>query len=79
MSGHGFTVRPVGGDRWQVYLPHQCDTWDIVGEASYGKDDAETRQEAVEQLQAFIAEAASALEHLQRGEPFGEQPFSDRA
>lgn len=55
----------VLGPGWRVYLPHQCDEWDIPDRFSV------PHGEAVARLEAFIAEAAEALEALRRGEEFG--------
>lgn len=75
----GFTVEHSrdfndDGDRvvadtttWRVYLPHQCDDWDIAGGRWEG---GESRADAVAELEAFIAEAQQALEALK-----GEQEF----
>lgn len=41
---------------WRVYLPHQCDEWDIAY--------ADTREEAITELEEFIAEAQDALTQL---------------
>jgi hypothetical protein len=48
-------------DEWRVYLPHQCDEWDIAGE-DYG--DRATYEEAEAALSRFVAEAQEALEKL---------------
>lgn len=45
---------------WRVQLPHQCDSWVIVGD-----DAVETpRAEAVAGLERFIVEAQAALDAL---------------
>lgn len=49
-------TRETYDDTYQVNLPHQCDNWDIARDA--------TRDEAIEKLQAFIAEADAALSAL---------------
>lgn len=41
---------------WDVYLPHQCEEFDIVSSASH--------EAAVRQMETFIAEAQLALEAL---------------
>lgn len=48
------------GEGWQVYLPHQCSTWDIAGDDYDGVPHAE----AVALLERFIAEAQVALAAL---------------
>lgn len=68
MSSFGFVIEPRDNDTWRVYLPHQCDDWDIAGEDF---DGGEPRQDAIDALQLFINEAAIALGHLQRGERYG--------
>ena len=47
----------VETDLWDVYLPHQCDSWDIA--------DGATREQAIAALQAFIAQAQVALAALE--------------
>ena len=47
---------------YRVFLPHSCDTWDIVGAAH---DNTEiSKAEAVTQLEGFIFQAQQALEEL---------------
>jgi hypothetical protein len=48
------TEGPVG---YNVYLPHQCDSWDVVENA--------TRDEAIDAMIKFIREARKALVQLQ--------------
>jgi hypothetical protein len=48
------THGPVG---YNVYLPHQCDSWDVVENA--------TRDEAIDAMIKFIREARKALVELQ--------------
>ena len=55
-QGKGFKKR----GNWHVYLPHQCDEWDIAGESN----DGVTHEEAINKLTAFIAEATEALSSL---------------
>lgn len=50
--------KPDGG--WHVRLPHQCDAWDIAG-ADFS---AASREEAIIELEEFIAEARQALAAL---------------
>lgn len=47
------------GPGYEIYLPHQCDRWDIAYRSS-------PKNEAVERLEAFIKEAQSALEALKQ-------------
>lgn len=68
----GFTVEPEpiwGADGyaqdvtgWRVYLPHQCDAWDITGESFAGAP----LVDAVADLERFIAEAQIALAQLRK-------------
>jgi len=70
----GFTVGPepvrryergqmfVVGPGWRVFLPHQCDDWDVAGEEHDGIPHAE----AVAALERFIAEAQVALAKLRK-------------
>lgn len=51
---------PVEPPRWYVGLPHQCDSWEIVGDYPAGAP----TEEAIELLTAFITEAQQALETL---------------
>lgn len=71
----GFTVAYTDGNPeynekpgWSVYLPHQCDDWDI-DPGWYGSPS--TQEDALAALDAFIAEAQQAREALARGEQFG--------
>ena len=57
----GFSVDGPAEDHWSVSLPHQCDSWDIVGE---GYCDGLPHAEAVAELERFISEARAALEAL---------------
>lgn len=54
--------RPPKTDDWLVYLPHQCDSWVISSEDTWGG--YEPHDVAVARLEAFIAEAADALAAL---------------
>lgn len=49
---------------WAVFLPHQCDAWDIAGETDGAHMDGVPHAEAVAALELFIAEAQQALEAL---------------
>jgi hypothetical protein len=61
---YGFTVQR-DGDEWYVYLPHQCDEWDIAGER---EDRAPvSHAEAVAALRGFLAEGQAALARLEQG------------
>lgn len=46
---------------WEVYLPHQCDAWQIAGDHG----DPVPHEQAVADLREFIAEAQAALETLE--------------
>lgn len=59
------TDQPEG---WRVYLPHQCDTWDIAG--GYGSPS--TAGQAIEDLEAFAADVQAALAALRSGQTYGE-------
>jgi hypothetical protein len=76
MSQWGFTVQRytkrehVNGNLiatptkcWQVYLPHQCDDWMIVGDTD--DNEAEIHANAVAILKSFISEAELALRELE--------------
>lgn len=62
----GFKIRysaetaydPIAG--WRVYLPHQCDSWDIAGEYWAPVP----REDAIAELERFIAEAQATLAEL---------------
>jgi hypothetical protein len=78
----GFTVEvirkrydPAIGDwcqldppEWRVYLPHQCQTWDVAGDDS---DYGDPQEVAVAELERFIAEAQQALVALRAGQEVG--------
>jgi hypothetical protein len=61
----GFFVEPRltedGTEGWEVGLPHQCDSWMIVGD---GYNKFATHDEAVAELERFITEATAALDTL---------------
>ena len=62
----GFGVERKG-DRWQVCLPHQCGEWNITGEDEEERDWGEayvSHADAIDSLEAFIAEAQDALSAL---------------
>jgi len=48
-------------ENWGVWLPHQCDEWLVVDEAS--------REAALAELDRFIAEATAARQRLAEVEP----------
>lgn len=66
----GFTVREAKPDEWEkghpggwdVFLPHQCDSWSITSSDSWGPP--VPHEEAVASLRAFIEEAQEALVKL---------------
>jgi hypothetical protein len=67
-EGFEFTVTRVKRDNLKglepgffVELPHQCDSWQIVGE-KYG--DPDSKATAVALLRSFIGEARQALDKL---------------
>lgn len=47
---------------YQVFLPHQCDDWEIVG-ANYKP--CPTKELAVKQMKLFIQRAQEALQKLE--------------
>ena len=52
---------------WAVFLPHQCESWDIAGEGDEHNPLCVVgvpHAEAVAALEQFIAEAQAALEAL---------------
>jgi len=53
-------LRPQGDTGWRVYLPHQCDAWEIAAGPAGGVPHAE----AVRDLETFIAQAQVALAAL---------------
>ena len=64
----GFTVKRAtrtgsGPDDWCVFLPHQCEDWDITGDGEHYAA-GPPHAEAVADLAAFIAEAQNALDAL---------------
>lgn len=59
-------------DSWCVFLPHQCDKWDIAGVVDGSHMDGVPHAEAVAALERFIAEAQQALEALKAEREFGE-------
>lgn len=60
-------VEVPGSDRWCVYLPHQCDTWEIAGDRHV----TVSHDEAVAGLERFIEEARDCLDHLKDRESYG--------
>jgi hypothetical protein len=69
LPGSGKRYQLESGEFWTVSLPHQCDDWEIAGyKEAFGEGRPVTREEAIEDLSTFIAEAVFALEHLKRAE-----------
>ena len=54
------TLWPDDGEGWTVYLPHQCENWEITEEYPYA-----TRTGALNALKRFIAEAEKAFTFLE--------------
>lgn len=76
MNGFNLIVQYEDADDWspagwRVYLPHQCDTWDIAGEFA----EPVPVEVAVAELERFILEAQEALAALRRGENYGDPEF----
>lgn len=46
-------------DGYQVSLPHQCSRWDVISCF------VQNKEEAVRQMELFVAQAKEALEKLQ--------------
>lgn len=65
MDGSDFTVRQNDAGEWLVFLPHQCDAWDIAGDEAFG--DGVSHAEAVAALEKHIADAQVALRGLRAG------------
>ena len=59
MSKWGFSVEQKKSG-WRVFLPHQCDEWDIAGD----RYEYVSHAEAVAELRSFVAEANDALTAL---------------
>lgn len=51
---------------WRVSLPHQCSEWVITGDS--WELEPITHAQAVEEMEAFVAQAQAALEKLRRKE-----------
>jgi hypothetical protein len=62
---YGVSAVEVAPGEWAVQLPHQCDNWEISGEA-YG---LVSRDQACADLRAFIAECQTVLDALRYGRP----------
>jgi len=74
----GFGVERKG-DRWQVWLPHQCGEWNITGEDEEERDWGEayvSHADAIDSLEAFIAEATEALRALEAGNEYNPEGTS---
>lgn len=65
----GFTVRKDDDGKFMVYLPHQCDHWDITGDSNYSQEGAD-QLAAMGEFAKFLDEAREAFEALSRGEEF---------
>lgn len=66
-AGH---AEPTGETMFRVFLPHQCDDWEITGNGDLKYDTVEyTREQAIADLEEFITEAQAALETLRTIEP----------
>lgn len=50
------TVSTLNMTYYAVQMPHQCDEWEITGR--------EDKQQAIEEMEAFIADAQPALVQL---------------
>lgn len=61
MADFGFVVAQAPSG-WRVYLPHQCNTWDIAGEYRDG-DDYEV---ALARMEKFIEQATVARDALKQ-------------
>ena len=59
-----FTMYVVEPARWNVYLPHHCDSWEIADELP--------QDEAIRELEKFIKEAQRALTILKLGLEWGD-------
>lgn len=57
-----------GRTGWAVSLPHQCDRWEIT---SFGIGGV-PHDQAITELEAFIAEAQTALAALRNEREFGD-------
>jgi hypothetical protein len=71
MSEFDFTVMRDENGGWCVFLPHQCDKWDIAGEVDGSHADGVGHAEAVAALEKFIAEAQEALASLKSEQEMG--------
>lgn len=65
LKRHWDTEEPIG---WAVRLPHQCDAWDIAGDAYEGVEHAQ----AVAALERFLSEGTEALAALRARRHYGE-------
>jgi hypothetical protein len=62
-NGYGSSPLVEETGNWMVYLPHQCDSWDITTEYS-----GDSHSGAVAALKQFIEDAQKALVHLENKE-----------
>jgi hypothetical protein len=52
------------GKGWYVSLPHQCDTWDIIGDGDFATGG--TRKEAIDALTKFLTDGVVLLAQLEK-------------
>jgi hypothetical protein len=66
---------PLDEPRFRVWLPHQCDKWEITGgDAESGRADAyASRADAIAEFERFVDEATEALEALRKGATYGDR------
>ncbi|BFP50059.1 hypothetical protein KCMC57_64270 (plasmid) [Kitasatospora sp. CMC57] len=57
-----------GKPGWKVQLPHKCGDWRI--DPGWSFTDVSTRQDALDELDAFIAEAQQARAALAAGQEY---------
>lgn len=64
-------VRATKDDAWRYHirLPHQCDTWDIVGEEYKQEERGLPRDLAILRMERFISEAQVILDMLRSETP----------
>jgi hypothetical protein len=62
-----FTVQQLDDGMVRVFLPHQCDDWDIAG-YDEGRPVGIPREHAITQLEEFLAAGKDALELLKSAE-----------
>ena len=64
----GFTVERSTDDTWSVTLPHSCSEWTITND---GEWEPVPHEQAVKELESFIAQAQAALTKLKNREEQG--------